>query len=78
MPRGSFASFGGGARKCVGDNFAMAEMVIALATMVRRWRFDRVPGSDLRAASLATIYYPRRLLLKIGRRAPKAAGRQSG
>ncbi|MFE6904406.1 cytochrome P450 [Streptomyces sp. NPDC057717] len=73
VPRGSFASFGGGARKCIGDNFAMAEMVIALATMVRSWRFECVPGSDLRPASLATVCHPRRLLLKIGRRGPKLA-----
>ncbi|MFJ5261122.1 cytochrome P450 [Streptomyces sp. NPDC088387] len=72
-PRGSFTSFGGGARKCIGDNFAMTEMVIALATMVRTWRFECLPRSDLRTASLATVNHPRRLLLRVAKRTPSLA-----
>ena len=37
-PRWAYFPFGGGSRVCVGEAFAWAELVIVLATVVRRWR----------------------------------------
>ncbi|MFI8231684.1 cytochrome P450 [Streptomyces sp. NPDC085900] len=37
--RGALIPFGGGARKCIGDNYAMTLATLALATIVSRWRF---------------------------------------
>ncbi|MEY8041019.1 cytochrome P450 [Saccharopolyspora cebuensis] len=44
-PREAFLPFGGGARKCIGDQFALAEVVLGLATIVARWsvRPERAP-----------------------------------
>ncbi|MGI5466401.1 cytochrome P450 [Streptomyces sp. CA-132043] len=39
----SFMPFGGGNRKCIGDQFALAEATIALAEVLRSWRM--VPQS---------------------------------
>jgi pentalenene oxygenase len=68
--REAFTSFGGGARKCVGDTYAMTEMTMILATVVQRWEAVCAPGTDIRPAPLATINYPRRLLLRLTRRVP--------
>lgn len=42
-PPYAFFPFGGGARTCIGDRFAMMEGVLLLATIARRWRL-RVPA----------------------------------
>ena len=40
----AFLPFGGGTRKCVGDQFAMMEATIALALVLRRFDFDIAAG----------------------------------
>ncbi|MDT7802697.1 MAG: hypothetical protein QOI78_6130 [Actinomycetota bacterium] len=37
-PREAFIPFGGGARKCIGEQFAVAEVILGLATIVSRWQ----------------------------------------
>ncbi|WP_424887771.1 cytochrome P450 [Streptomyces sp. XH2] len=63
-PREGFAIFGAGPRKCIGDVYAMTEAVLALATFCHRWRMEFAPGADTRPPALATVQYPRRLLLR--------------
>ncbi|MCB9681656.1 MAG: cytochrome P450 [Alphaproteobacteria bacterium] len=36
MPKGLYLPFGGGARVCIGNHFAMMELVVVLATVLRR------------------------------------------
>lgn len=48
-PRFAYFPFGGGPRQCIGNVFARMEGVLALATISRRWSFDPVPGSAVRA-----------------------------
>ncbi|HYN83881.1 MAG TPA: cytochrome P450 [Pyrinomonadaceae bacterium] len=43
-PEFSYFPFGGGKRRCVGEGFALAEGVVVLATLARRWRFAPVSG----------------------------------
>lgn len=44
--RGSFLAFGDGRRKCIGENFAWAELQIILATVLRTWQsFELKPTS---------------------------------
>ncbi|MFE3989286.1 cytochrome P450 [Nocardia tengchongensis] len=62
--RGDFLAFAGGARKCIGENFAMTEMTLALATITARWRLHTLPGSDTRPARSATLQ-PRRLRMRV-------------
>ncbi|MFH9355501.1 cytochrome P450 [Kitasatospora sp. NPDC017646] len=51
VPRDAYLPFGTGVRKCIGESFAHVEMMIALATLVGRWRLR--PTSDHPAAPVA-------------------------
>ncbi|XVV07562.1 cytochrome P450 [Actinosynnema sp. CA-248983] len=64
LPRGAFVTFGGGARKCAGQDFGLAESTLLLATLASRWRLRGAPGSDPRPVALSTALRPRRLLLE--------------
>jgi cytochrome P450 len=46
-PRWAYFPFGGGSRQCVGEAFAWAEITLALATLVRRWRMEPVSAGPL-------------------------------
>jgi cytochrome P450 len=52
-----FYPFGGGGRRCIGASFALHQMKITLATMLRQWRFEPVRWGQvrpiLRGASIA-------------------------
>jgi cytochrome P450 len=45
LPRFAYFPFGGGPRVCIGNAFAMMEVVLVLTTLVRRFRFDPVDGA---------------------------------
>lgn len=67
----AFIPFGGGQRKCVGDQFAMTEAVVAMAMLLRRFEFA-FSGSpqDVGMASGATIHTANGLKCKVTRRKP--------
>jgi cytochrome P450 len=43
LPKYAYFPFGGGPRACIGNYFAMMEIVMVLATIGRRFRFSLVP-----------------------------------
>ncbi|MEJ3654919.1 cytochrome P450 [Actinomycetes bacterium KLBMP 9759] len=71
--RGFFFPFGGGARKCIGDRFAMTEAVLALANIVSRWHLEPV-GETPPTVSIGISLHPRNLLMRATRRHPVVAG----
>jgi cytochrome P450 len=46
MPKFAYFPFGGGPRICIGNNFALMEMTILLATLAQRFQFQ-LPGNAM-------------------------------
>ncbi|MFI5783401.1 cytochrome P450 [Nocardia sp. NPDC051570] len=61
-PRRAALPFGAGPRKCIGDSFAVTEIAVALATILRKWRLRVKPGTPITAEAGLT-YFPRDLQL---------------
>jgi len=53
--RCAYLPFGAGPRICIGMSFAMIEMQVILATLVRQFRFRTVPGRKLALATTITL-----------------------
>ncbi|CCK25821.1 cytochrome P450 [Streptomyces davaonensis JCM 4913] len=68
LPRGAFAGFGTGPRKCVGDDYGVGECVLALAAILGGWDVQCEPGADTRPVPLAAFYRPRKLTMRLIRR----------
>jgi pentalenene oxygenase len=65
LPRGAFIPFGGGARICMGDTFAMLEATLALATIAARWQLDPLPGVITQPRPCGTLRpHPLRMRLR--------------
>ena len=45
LPKFAYFPFGGGTRVCIGEAFAWTELVLVLATIAQRWRFESPPGA---------------------------------
>lgn len=63
-PRGAFLAFSAGARKCLGDTFAMTEATLALAAIASRWRLRPVLGQHVRT-TVDTTLRPRGLRMRV-------------
>jgi cytochrome P450 len=46
-PKFAYFPFGGGPRACIGNNFALMEGSLVLATILQRFRVDLVPGQTI-------------------------------
>jgi cytochrome P450 len=46
LPRFAYFPFGGGARSCIGENFAWAEMILVLASVAGKWRLSMTAEAD--------------------------------
>ncbi|MFE3873818.1 cytochrome P450 [Kitasatospora sp. NPDC059146] len=55
LGRPSFLPFGAGKHKCIGEAFAWAELTVAAAAILRRWRPVAVPGSRAREVVWTTV-----------------------
>jgi cytochrome P450 len=68
VPRGAYIPFSAGERHCLGESFAWLEALIVLATAVRRWRFDLIPGQDIRPKPSITLRPNRGIRVRTYRR----------
>jgi cytochrome P450 len=55
LPKYAFFPFGGGPRSCIGESFAWMELRIVLTEMLRRWRFEIVPGQTVKPKASITL-----------------------
>jgi cytochrome P450 len=62
-PRSTFIPFSGGARKCIGDDYALTQATLTLATLATRWHLHALPDQDLRIA-LSAALRPRELRMR--------------
>ncbi len=51
----AYFPFGGGPRQCIGNIFAMMEMVLIVATIAQRYRLDLIPGVQGRLSPGITL-----------------------
>ncbi|GAA1401835.1 hypothetical protein GCM10009639_44640 [Kitasatospora putterlickiae] len=74
--RQAFLPFGAGKHKCIGEAFAWAELTVAAAAILRRWRPTAVPGARAREVVWTTVQAQglRVRLTPRGGRAPHAPG----
>lgn len=54
-PEFAYFPFGGGARRCAGEQFALMEGVLILASLARRWRLRLVPGHRVSMRPLVVL-----------------------
>eukprot|EP00878_Enallax_costatus_P019732 GHUV01020825.1.p1 GENE.GHUV01020825.1~~GHUV01020825.1.p1 ORF type:complete len:523 (+),score=156.16 GHUV01020825.1:102-1670(+) len=65
----AFIPFGGGARKCVGDQFALFEATVAFAMLLRRYQFRlAVPAEQVGMATGATIHTANGMMTRVTKR----------
>ena len=70
--RNAVIPFGGGARKCIGDSFAIIEMTLALATIANRWNLHARTDQCVRPVP-SFVLHPRDLRMRAATRTPSAA-----
>ena len=65
----AYIPFGGGERKCVGDQFAMLEAMVASSMLLRRFVFQLdMPAEEVGMTAAATIHTRDGLHVKVKRR----------
>jgi cytochrome P450 len=55
LPKFAYFPFGGGARQCIGEQFAWMEGVLVLATIASRWRLELDPAQRIVLQPLVTL-----------------------
>ena len=61
--------FGGGSRKCIGDQFATMEATVVLARIVHAYNFELVgPPGDVGMVTGATIHTDKGLNMRVTKR----------
>ena len=54
-PRFSYLPFGGGPRICIGNNFALMEMTLVVATLAQRYHMELLPEQGVEPMPLITL-----------------------
>lgn len=68
LPRGAYFPFSAGDRHCIGEGFAWQEALLILATLAERWKFELVPGQQIRPRPSVTLRPDRPIKMSVERR----------
>jgi len=68
IPRYGYIPFGAGPRICIGMGFSMQEALIILATILKRFRLDLVPGHPVEPQARLTLRPKHGLRMRVFRR----------
>ncbi|XP_057548766.1 carotene epsilon-monooxygenase, chloroplastic isoform X4 [Amaranthus tricolor] len=63
-----FVPFSGGPRKCVGDQFALLEAIVALTILLQNINFELIPDQDITMTTGATIHTTNGLYMRVTER----------
>jgi pentalenene oxygenase len=63
-PPGALLPWGAGKHRCIGDRFAMLELITGLATILRQKRFTLAPGQTVRPVARVTVR-PGKMLMTV-------------
>jgi cytochrome P450 len=66
-PHFAYFPFGGGPRVCIGEGFAKMESVLVLACLLRRFRFELVPGQVMKPAPESNLRPKNGILMRVQR-----------
>jgi cytochrome P450 len=55
LPKFAYFPFGGGTRQCIGESFALMELVLIVATIAQQWQFRLVPNHPVVPQPLITL-----------------------
>ena len=71
-PKFAYFPFGGGPRRCIGEQFAWTEAILVIATLAQRWRMRLVPGFRAEPKPMITLRqkYGMQMLLEERRKLP--------
>jgi len=67
-PKFSYFPFGGGARVCIGEQFAWMEGILLIATLAQQWRMHLVPGHPVEVQPLITLRPAHGMRMRLERR----------
>ena len=61
----AYLPFGGGPRLCIGNNFALMEMQLIIARMIRRFDLELVEGQNIELMPMVTLRPKENLMMKV-------------
>jgi cytochrome P450 len=64
----TYFPFGGGPRLCIGNNFALMEMQVVLASVMQRYRFELKDTTPIELDPLITLRPKQNVYLKLVKR----------
>ncbi len=78
LPKFAYFPFGGGNRLCIGEAFAWTELVLVLATIARRLRFEAAPGLTALGSQPSVTLRPATAVPLVARSAPRVGSKAAG
>jgi cytochrome P450 len=75
IPRFSYFPFGGGPRVCIGQHFALLELVLVIARLSQSFVFEATASGPPRLTPVITLRPKGSVPLRVRRRAPPEAGK---
>jgi cytochrome P450 len=78
LPPFAYMPFGGGQRRCIGDQFAWTELSLVLATIAQRWKLRLVPGHPVAPQALVTLRLKHGLKMTVHKRDSSSGTGDSG
>ena len=78
LPKYAYIPFGAGPRVCVGNNFALMEVKLVLATTAQRFALRLLPGQAIEKEALVTLRPRHGIRMRLEMRVPEPFAEESG